>query len=155
MGRELSDFTDAWPGVRESIRGMFAAQFPTEGAHGASGKWAPLTARYAAWKARRYPGRKILELTGLLKGSLTSAGHPDEVVQESKTSLWVGTAVPYAQYHQFGTPIMRKREIVSLTSRDVASMAMAVHRKVDRDVNKFSLIQRMASQKARVMAGAR
>jgi phage gpG-like protein len=154
LGRELQDFTECWPAVRQSLAGAFAMQFRTEGAHGPGKRWNPLSERYARWKARHYPGRKILELTYRLRDSLTSPGDPDEVVQESARSLWVGTAVPYAQYHQYGKG-RRLRPIVALTARDAAGIGAAVHRKVDKDVHKFSLINRMASQRARVMAGAR
>jgi hypothetical protein len=48
--------------------------FRTEGAVNASGQWKPLSPRYAAWKAKRYPGRRILRLTGKLRSSLVKSG---------------------------------------------------------------------------------
>lgn len=151
LGAAIEDFTPAWPDVRRALAGAFAQQFRTEGAHGLGTQWHPLSDRYARWKARHYPGRKILELTGRLRSSFSDPGHPDEVVQESAKALWVGSAVGYAQYHQYGEG-RRYRPIVALTNRDAAEIGMAVHRKVHRDVNK-SLIGRIAAEGRRRYAG--
>lgn len=49
--------------------------FATEGAAGASGRWAPLNPRYAARKRARYGGKKILQLTGETKDRFTKPTH--------------------------------------------------------------------------------
>lgn len=73
----------------------------------ANGKWAPLSPKYAAWKARNFPGAGILERTGTLKQSLTE--RPFGVDEVSTHVAVFGTAVSYAKYHQDGTPYMPAR----------------------------------------------
>ena len=83
------------------------------------GGWAALSPAYAAWKMRKFPGRKILELTGRLKRSLTLEGGglgPDGIYEEGPTSLTVGTSVPYARFHQMGTPKMPQRRFLWLSN---------------------------------------
>jgi phage gpG-like protein len=76
-------------------------QFASEGAH-ASGGWAPLSPAYAAWKARHYPGRKILARTGRLRRSLTR--RPFGVERIEAQSMVIGSDVYYGRFHQTGVP---------------------------------------------------
>lgn len=107
----------------QSMSNVFAA----EGAFEERGKWAALSPAYAKWKARHFPGRKILELNGRLKNSLIMKGGPDNVLEITPDTLTVGTRVPYAIYHQTGTPKMPQRKIIELTSAQKLRWVHVMH----------------------------
>lgn len=111
MAGDVEDARPAWEVLAERFRNNELRQFRTEGQH-ASGGWAPLSADYAAWKARHYPGKPILERTGDLKRSLTERPFGVEVLEPG--FMLVGSAVPYGEYHQQGTPRMPRRRPVEL-----------------------------------------
>lgn len=112
MQDRVEDATPVW----ETLVGRFIAlekrQFATQGA-AASGGWAPLSPRYAAWKARHYPGKKILERTGALKRSLTQRPLPIEDLKPD--SMVIGSDNEIGGYHQSGTDRMPRRRPVELT----------------------------------------
>ncbi len=66
-----------------------------------SGGWAPLSPRYAAWKATHYPGRPLMVRTGRLKQSLTHDG-PEGILETSHRVMVIGTRIRYAKHHQRG-----------------------------------------------------
>lgn len=114
VGRTLTGLMDTIADAREpldAIGNRIAAfeerQFSSQGGYG-SGGWSPLSPRYAAWKAKHYPGKPILQRTGELKASLTSRPFGiDEV--DLKTAVF-GTGLPYSAYHQHGTDRMPMRK---------------------------------------------
>lgn len=104
----VADLRPVWQIIAEDFRKIERRQFETEGGLWRSG-WPALSPEYATWKARHYPGKKILELTGRLKASLTGKG-PGSVEDLSHPDwMKIGTAVPYAIYHQTGTRRMPAR----------------------------------------------
>lgn len=105
------DATPVWEVLADRFARMERKQFATEGAH-ASGGWAPLSPRYAAWKARHYPGRPILVLTGDLKESLTRRPFDIEIITP-KLAIF-GSAVVYGGYHQRGEGHNPRRRPVEL-----------------------------------------
>lgn len=107
----------------QSMVGTFAA----EGAFEDRMRWQDLSPAYAMWKARHFPGRKILELMGRLRDSLTIKGGPDNVFNITPNSLTVGTVVPYAIYHQIGTSKMPMRKIIELTDAQKSRWKHIVH----------------------------
>lgn len=112
IDRMLADVADLRP-VWEVLAGRFVTmeqrQFATEGQYG-SGGWAPLSPRYAAWKAEHYPGKTILRRTDDLYRSLTSRPLGVEVIEPRYMIL--GSAVPYGAFHQHGTGRMPRRRPV-------------------------------------------
>lgn len=96
----VSDFREIWPGVITEFRQIEREQFAGEGV-GRTGKWKPLSAGYAKWKAKRYPGMPILQRTQALFKSLTG-NTSDSVVNPEKESLEIGTSLRYAVFHQRG-----------------------------------------------------
>lgn len=113
----VSDATQPLKEVAEDFWQIEAKQFDSEG--GASGGWLALNQDYAKWKARNFPGAKILERTGILKGSLTNQ-NPWTVNEPEKLKVTVGTKVPYAAYHQTGGAGNRppQRRPIDLTEAD-------------------------------------
>ena len=76
--------------------------------------WAPLSPRYAAWKAAHYPGSTILQRTGALR---QAAVNPQ--VTTSATSLRLVVDNAWALYHQSSRPRTRlpRRPFASLTAK--------------------------------------
>ena len=134
IGRFLDDWRGAWPAVAERVRVQARRQFASEGGTGRAGRWAPLSDRYRAWKQRYYPGRKILELTGRLRDSLSDSGHPDALEIRGATFLFIGSRVPYAGWHQEGTGRLPRRPPLSPTDRDVFEWAQVMHRYLQRQI---------------------
>lgn len=86
------------------------------------GSWAPLSPSYAAWKARHYPGERILSRTGALRDSLAWTGSglgPGGVWLATKQGVEFGTAIPYAQYHAKGTGTMPARPFMDPPNKTV------------------------------------
>ena len=144
LATKVSDLSAAWPAIRDLFYQFERLAFETEGRSSASGKWAGLTERYSKWKARKYPGRPILQRTSALMSSLTRTGFGSDV-KSGPLWLQVSSDVEYAQYHQRGTRTMRARKPVALRRDQVAAFGAAVHRHIDRDVMK-SLWSRIASE---------
>lgn len=82
--------------------------FETEGELSTPGGWPSLEAPYAAWKARHFPGTKILERTRRLRESLSlsGVGGRDQLLEARPTALRFGTKVPYARFHLTHRPFM-------------------------------------------------
>lgn len=103
------DLRPAW----ETLRGRFLTlerrQFASQG--GYSGGWAPLSPRYAAWKAVNFPGKTILRRTDHLYRSLTEG--PDIAIIEPGYMI-LGTSVVYAEHHQRGGGRLPRRRPVEL-----------------------------------------
>jgi len=74
--------------------------FATEGAAGGS-RWPELSSGYAKSKARKFPGRKILQRTGRLRRSLTEDGaeHVATYALRPWASVTLGTKDTIAAYH--------------------------------------------------------
>src|ERR1043165_2941998 len=80
----------------------------------ATPRWAPLSPRTIREKIRLGFGRKpIMRRTDRLYRSLTlQAKTRDGIVRVSETTLEVGTAVPYAAFHQRGGRILPRRQVL-------------------------------------------
>jgi phage gpG-like protein len=110
--------------VDQAFRRMERALFASEGSSGGS-QWSALSPRYAKWKKRRYPGRKILQLKGQLRRSLAELGgqHIARAHYDGTHGLLeVGTSVPYATYHHEGTGRMPKRDPIQMTAEQKAEL---------------------------------
>src|SRR3990172_9586013 len=102
--------------VADDFKEIEDKQFKSEGSYG-SGGWMPLSSNYAEWKAKHYPGTKILERTGRLWASLASKTS-DTIRDIKKLEMTVGTSSKYAIFHQRGTRKMPMRKIINLTEDD-------------------------------------
>ena len=60
IDRFISDFRNVWPAVTDEFYAIEESQFASQGSKGASGRWAPLSKAYAAYKAQAFPGQPIL-----------------------------------------------------------------------------------------------
>jgi phage gpG-like protein len=108
FAESVADATPAWEKMADRFVRVERRQFASEGAYG-SGGWAPLSPRYAAWKAAHYPGKPILRRTDDLWRSLTT-GPAIRVITPSM--MIVGSDVAYGRYHQRGGPKLPRRRPV-------------------------------------------
>lgn len=121
------DLQPAFDAIADLFAESEGKQFDTEGEWG-SGRWAPLSPRYAAWKLKRFPGTKILERTGRLKTSLTR--RPFGIEQISARRMTVGSNVSYATYHQRGRAHLPKRPPVAVPEQTKRAMIKTLQRYV-------------------------
>lgn len=127
----VSDLRPAWPAVVQVIRSHATKQFATEGSYGPGGGWKALSPKYAKRKAKKWPGRPILEASGQMKRSLV--GHTtDSILNYQPLSFGYGTKRGYASYHQKGTPRMPQRKIIDLTETDKRDVTRAIQRELVR-----------------------
>lgn len=98
----LADYRPIWPVIEDDFYAQVKDQFRTEGEEGGD-RWKELTPDYAGWKEAHFPGKPILERTGDLLSSLTNPNDPNTVRIEGRKTLTLGSAIPYAIYHQTGS----------------------------------------------------
>jgi phage gpG-like protein len=125
---QFADLTAPLEAMGEDFYSSMVEVFAGEGVYEERTRWQDLSPSYAKWKARHYPGRKILERTGRMRTSLTLRGGMDSVYMLSPSALAVGTLVPYAMYHQTGTKRMPMRKIIELTAEQKKRWVQILHR---------------------------
>lgn len=118
-GRDIFDaMADAFASTQEQ-------NFKSSGA--VYGGWAPLSPRYAAWKAAAYPGAPILTREGHLRRSLTQ--RPLGVEDIAARRMVIGTDISYAGYHQKGTSKMPARPMINPpTGQELREYGSILHR---------------------------
>lgn len=118
----ISDFRPLWPAVAQEFYAIEREQFDTEGAAGASGKWAALSPAYKRWKEVNYPGQPIMRLENALFESLTDPEALDAVFRPGKDELVMGSKVPYARrQHQ-------SRSLISMSESQKRRIQKAIQR---------------------------
>ncbi len=100
IDEQITDLRSIWPAVAEVFYKAERDQFDTEGAAGASGKWAPLSQAYKKYKEQHFPGEPILQREHSLVESLTSAEGLDSIFRPEPDELVIGSKAPYALAHQ-------------------------------------------------------
>src|SRR5438309_2149439 len=97
--------------VLEQVRATFALIFASGGSYGGVGSWEQLSPATIARKSGY--SYRILVDEGTLEESLVDPSSAwGYARQVDDTSLAVGTNVPYAEFHQFGTINMPARRIM-------------------------------------------
>jgi hypothetical protein len=71
MAARAADTAPAWRAWGDDVEHAFREQFDSQGVRLTGEVWAPLSPRYAAWKARHFPGMPILRRTDVLFASMT------------------------------------------------------------------------------------
>lgn len=100
--------------IRESFNRHAGQQFDSKGRHMKT-PWRPLSARYAAYKARKWPSKPLMIRTTTLVKSLADRNSPWAIYRRRAKELVLGTRVPYATYHQDGSGRMPKRPLFVVT----------------------------------------
>ena len=117
FNQRIKDWRGFWatvfiPRYTEKIQ----QNFETEGElSGYTFGWPDLNPAYAAWKARHFPGTKILERTRELRESLAPGGNSNTVIEAGPTSLRFGTRVTYARFHQQTRPFLPRITVAEWT----------------------------------------
>jgi phage gpG-like protein len=109
------DARQLWEAFADRFATIERRQFKSEGRY-ASGGWPALSPKYAAWKAKRHPGAKILHLSGDLERSLTQRPFGVEVIE--RHTMAVGSNVGYGKYHQNGEGHNPQRRPVEFTEAE-------------------------------------
>lgn len=110
----ISDLRPVWDRIERAFNRIEDEQFKSEGAKGRTGRWKPLSRRYAERKAVEFPGMPILQRSGRLYKALTGKSS-DAVVVKTKEEFAIGTNLFYAAFHQTGTSKMPAREPISFS----------------------------------------
>lgn len=126
---KLGDFEPLGKALEPVVYGGLRAHFDSEG----GGNWDPLSPRYAAWKQRHFPGRRIMVRTGALRDSLDGPDARFSVRRVDRHGGEWGTKAPGAKAHDRGAPSrgLPKRRLILIDNtfrRDLlATMRDFVH----------------------------
>ena len=105
------DWESLAPMVAEAADRIFASE--------GHGGWPQLSEAYARWKARNYPGKGILELTGAYRSAATQIGSPHNVVEVGPDHLTYGVeGLDYPIFHESGTNRLPARPVFDLLAED-------------------------------------
>lgn len=123
----IKDFRrgDVWGKVQRVFYKIENELFTSEGASGASGKWAPLSSPYAEIKAKKWGAVPILTASGRMWKAMSSETG-DSVVDKQAQSMTIGTSLKYPGYHQAGTGRMAQRKVVDLTESQQADIVAPI-----------------------------
>lgn len=124
----ISDFRPIWPFVSDEIYTINAEQFDSEGAKGASGKWAALSPAYKKWKEIHYPGQPILQAEGDMVASLTDPEASDAVYLPRIDELVIGTRDEKARAHHLGLGNLPARPIFSFSEPQKRRIQKAIQK---------------------------
>lgn len=123
----VDDMRPAWEVLADRFYRAEARQFASSGAYG-SGGWPPLSPKYAAWKARRYPGQPILRRTDDLWKSLTQRGAGGGVLVLEPSFMVIGSSVDYGEHHQKGGGRLPRRRPVELPDEERRQWVKVIQR---------------------------
>ena len=105
------DWESLAPIVAEAADNIFASE--------GRGGWPQLSEAYARWKARNFPDKDLLELTGAYRNAATQIGAPGNVITTTENSLTYGVeGLDYPVYHETGTDRMPARPVFDLLAED-------------------------------------
>ena len=128
-----SDMSPAHGAVVKVFNEIARRNFETEGASSAAGKWAPLKPSTQRDRARKGypPANPILVREGDLRGSVVGQTG-DSIVVSTPRYLAIGTATPYAVYHQSRAPRKKlpRRPIFEPTQDDKHALLRPIRRYV-------------------------
>ncbi len=121
------DLTEPFNDMAEEYYVSQSQVFDREGAFENRSKWPALSIAYARWKKKKFPGKKILELTGRMKKAATIRGAADNITRITHNEMTVGLSTPYAMKHQKGLEGLPQRKIIELTDRQKKDWTRIMH----------------------------
>jgi len=148
--KQIDDLRFVWDSVYRWFLERNREQFAKEGSTGESGAWQPLSRRYAEWKQKHFPFKKILRRTDRLYRSLIAKGD-ENVFNPQPQFVELGTVVPYAVFHQRGTKKMPARPLISWTEKDRVKLMKVIQKELVAAIRKetgFALNDSTASTSA-------
>jgi phage gpG-like protein len=108
LAEKVKDWTPAFEQTAYELKSTFQNEvFDTEGG-AIEESWAPLSKAYAYAKAKKYPGKGILERTGTMRNSFMTLWRPD------MAAVW--NDCEYFKYHQSNQPrhVLPRRVMIKL-----------------------------------------
>jgi len=121
---DVADLSPAFNEIVPMFYEMEAKQFASEGAYG--GVIWPKLAEATLKSRNPLSSGKIMQLSGRLVGSLI--GGSERIVRVEKLSLELGTAVPYAVYHQRGGGRLPARPLILLPESERKAWMKVIQR---------------------------
>jgi hypothetical protein len=133
--KDISDLSDAFREIATSFYIGERAQFESSGS-AATGQWAPLSPRYAAWKARNFPNKGILRRTDQMFHAATGDKSAGAVLDIKPMQMRMGiderSAVGLrARLHQTGTRRMPARPWLVVTQDQKRSWERIIARRLN------------------------
>jgi phage gpG-like protein len=96
LADRVKDWSPAFRETASTLEQIFSDDvFETEGG-AIEERWAALSPAYEAHKAKKYPGKGLLQATGAMRAGFTSLWRPD------MAAVW--NKVAYFKYHQSNAP---------------------------------------------------
>lgn len=140
----ITDFSPVWNEVRTAFFEIEQDQFQSGGAKGASGTWAALSPKTEAIKIQKYGTFALLAgpliATTRLYKSLTRSTE-DTIFETTKTTMAIGTSVPYAKFHQRGTRRMPARPPIDLSDKQKDDLSKVIKKSM------LSIVRRRSTLK--------
>lgn len=103
-----------------------------------SGKYPPLSERYAKRKSRLRPQAPILVYDGDLRDSLVG-NTQDSILEIGKAFLIIGTKLPYAIFLNDGTKNMPARKPIFISEKMVEQIEKVYQAHLNKEINKLGL----------------
>lgn len=125
LGQAFSDFSPILEKIGDEGEKIQKQRFEAEGPG-----WTRLTPRYAAQKARKYPGKTILRREDTLYLSFQK-GNTGNVRRITATEGEFGTSVSYAIFHQ------KSRPIIDMTSEHEARFITIAYREMNERIREL------------------
>lgn len=116
----VADLRPFFEAEGEVFRERTDRQFRSEGA--LLGGWAALVPWYEAYKERVRPGRRILVFDGDLRRSMVEPGAEHNINRIGPRRAAFGSDDFKAQFHEYGTRKMPRRQMIVWRSSDRAEM---------------------------------
>ena len=129
MARKIKDWGPAFKESGENLKNIFAKDvFETEGG-AINENWSPLKKAYALQKAKKFPGKGMLEATGKMRNSFMTLWRPD-MAQVWNTS-------DYFKYHQSNKPRSKlpRRVMMKLGENQRSMIVKVFHSYFHKQVN--------------------
>lgn len=114
-------------------------QFSRKGGFGKHGTWPSLDPKYAAWKAKKFPGKSIMRRTdklynALVGGSDSSVFYSGSLPSGFNVRYGVDIEPDYPSFHQQGGSIkgsMKMRKVIDPTEQQLKGIGVAIARTLE------------------------
>lgn len=121
---KIEDLSDIWPEVATAFWEVEAEQFQS----GGRGKWPELSPKYEEQKAKTHNFSPLMRKSDALYKSLTRKGADHQVYEANKTSLTIGSDLPYAKAHMKPYKKRPARPPIDLTDADKRKLVKAMQK---------------------------
>lgn len=121
MGANLVDARPGFEEVGDYLRNVADKTFSSQGRRG-GGRWKMLTREWFERKERAGFDPRIMFMRGDLHSSLTKKTDSNHILDINRSSIILGTELPYATRHHFGYRQTPRRPLFKITKRDQSNI---------------------------------